>query len=114
MRGKMNDYRPAYWSFISNQLNQKFQSGNYAMKDYNPQPIYHMANNPPKSTRITTSSSKPNSYTLPTKRNKNSEAKRKKRVASYKSYTIEGKLKSSIRDSFRWIKNKYSSILHRH
>lgn len=107
----MNDYRSAYWSFTSNQLNQKFQSGNYAMKDYNPQPIYHMENNPQRSTK---SSSKPKSYTFPTKRNKNSEAKRRKRVASYKSYTIEGKLKDSIRDSFRWIKNKYSSILHRH
>ncbi|XP_002980551.2 uncharacterized protein LOC9656307 [Selaginella moellendorffii] len=35
------------------------------------------------------------------------EMKRKKRVASYKVFTVEGKVKSSVRNSFRWIKNKY-------
>lgn len=66
---------------------------------------------PPK---IEISSSKPNtnSYTLPRKQYKKLEEKRKKRVASYKSYTIEGKIKNSIRESLRWIKNKYSSIVH--
>ncbi|CAM6103015.1 unnamed protein product [Calypogeia fissa] len=38
------------------------------------------------------------------------EVQRKKRVASYKVYTVEGKLKASVRRSLRWIKNKYIDI----
>ncbi|GAA0170464.1 hypothetical protein Leryth_009428 [Lithospermum erythrorhizon] len=37
------------------------------------------------------------------------EAKRRKRVASYNKYAMEGKLKSSLRNSFKWIKNKLSA-----
>ncbi|KAK1362772.1 Type 1 diacylglycerol acyltransferase [Heracleum sosnowskyi] len=33
------------------------------------------------------------------------ELKRKKRVAGYKVYTVEGKMKGSLRKSFRWIKD---------
>lgn len=40
------------------------------------------------------------------------EMKRKKRIAKYKVYTIEGKVKASIRTGFRWIKNKCSEIIH--
>ncbi|GAA0170676.1 hypothetical protein LIER_41000 [Lithospermum erythrorhizon] len=36
------------------------------------------------------------------------EAKRRKRVASYNKYAMEDKLKSSLRNSFKWIKNKLS------
>ncbi|KAK6147690.1 hypothetical protein DH2020_018602 [Rehmannia glutinosa] len=32
------------------------------------------------------------------------ELQRKKRVASYKVYTVEGKMKGSIKKSFRWLK----------
>ncbi|RAL45617.1 hypothetical protein DM860_009481 [Cuscuta australis] len=32
------------------------------------------------------------------------EMQRKKRVTSYKAYTVEGKLKGSLKKSFRWIK----------
>ncbi|KAK9070210.1 hypothetical protein SSX86_010610 [Deinandra increscens subsp. villosa] len=39
----------------------------------------------------------------------NPEVKRRKRVASYNMYTMEGKLKSSIRNSFKWIKNKFTN-----
>ncbi|XP_047320243.1 uncharacterized protein LOC124924221 [Impatiens glandulifera] len=39
-----------------------------------------------------------------------SELKRKKRIASYNMFTTEGKLKSSLRDSFKWIKNKFSDV----
>eukprot|EP00249_Psilotum_nudum_P013333 c24276_g1_i2 orf=473-781(-) len=35
------------------------------------------------------------------------EVKRKRRVASYKVYTVEGKVKMSIRKSIRWVKTKY-------
>lgn len=37
----------------------------------------------------------------------NPEVKRMKRVAGYNMYTMEGKLKSSLRNSFKWIKNKF-------
>lgn len=33
------------------------------------------------------------------------EMKRKKRVAGYKVYAVEGKVKGSLRKSFRWIKD---------
>ncbi|KAJ4715491.1 DUF3511 domain protein [Melia azedarach] len=38
----------------------------------------------------------------------NPEIKRKQRVAAYNMYTMEGKLKTSLRNSFKWIKNKFS------
>lgn len=39
------------------------------------------------------------------------EVKRRKRVASYKVYTVEGKMKASFFKSFRWIKDKYTEIV---
>ncbi|CAO2840233.1 unnamed protein product [Amaranthus hypochondriacus] len=39
------------------------------------------------------------------------ELQRKKRVASYKVYDVQGKLKSSFRNSFRWIKNTCSHLV---
>ncbi|XP_047063101.1 uncharacterized protein LOC124670672 [Lolium rigidum] len=41
------------------------------------------------------------------------EMKRRGRVASYKAYTVEGKVKASIRRGLRWIKAKCSNIVHR-
>ncbi|KAJ0096932.1 hypothetical protein Patl1_27654 [Pistacia atlantica] len=38
----------------------------------------------------------------------NPEMKRRKRVAAYNMYAMEGKFKSSMRNSFKWIKNKFS------
>ncbi|GMN36938.1 hypothetical protein TIFTF001_006417 [Ficus carica] len=40
------------------------------------------------------------------------ELQRKKRVAGYKAYTVEGKMKGSFRKSFRWIKNTYSQVVY--
>lgn len=40
------------------------------------------------------------------------EFQRKKRVASYKMYSVEGKVKGSFRKSFRWLKDKYSQVLY--
>ena len=40
------------------------------------------------------------------------ESKRKKRIAKYKVYAVEGKVKATIRKSIRWIKNKCSQIVH--
>lgn len=33
------------------------------------------------------------------------ETKRKKRIATYKAYAMEGKVKSTVKKGFRWIKN---------
>ncbi|TYI39149.1 hypothetical protein ES332_A02G077100v1 [Gossypium tomentosum] len=38
------------------------------------------------------------------------ELKRKKRIASYNGFTMEGKLKSSVRNSFKWIKSKFTDV----
>ncbi|GJV85412.1 DUF3511 domain protein [Tanacetum coccineum] len=40
------------------------------------------------------------------------EFQRKKRVASYKVYSVEGKVKGSFRKSFRWLKDKYSNVVY--
>ncbi|XP_047944011.1 uncharacterized protein LOC125190688 [Salvia hispanica] len=40
------------------------------------------------------------------------EVQRKKRVASYKAYTVEGKVKGSFRRSFRWIKDRCTLLIH--
>ncbi|KAK2645319.1 hypothetical protein Ddye_020514 [Dipteronia dyeriana] len=40
------------------------------------------------------------------------ELQRKKRVASYKVYTVEGKVKGTFRKSFRWIKDRCSRVVY--
>ncbi|KAK7291827.1 hypothetical protein RIF29_07281 [Crotalaria pallida] len=40
------------------------------------------------------------------------ELQRKKRVASYKVYSVEGKLKGSLRKSFKWIKDRCNRVVH--
>ncbi|XP_047342734.1 uncharacterized protein LOC124946206 [Impatiens glandulifera] len=40
------------------------------------------------------------------------ELQRKKRVASYKAYALEGKMKNSLRKSFKWIKNTCIHLVH--
>lgn len=39
------------------------------------------------------------------------EMQRKRRVASYKVYTVEGKVKGSFRKSFRWLKERCSRVV---
>ncbi|XP_027337324.1 uncharacterized protein LOC113851032 [Abrus precatorius] len=39
------------------------------------------------------------------------ELQRKKRVAGYKVYAVEGKMKGSLRKSLRWIKNTYTQAV---
>nr|PNR63376.1 hypothetical protein PHYPA_001802 [Physcomitrium patens] len=38
------------------------------------------------------------------------ETRRKKRVARYKVFTVERKVKESVRSGCRWIKNKYIEV----
>lgn len=40
------------------------------------------------------------------------ELQRKKRVASYKVYAVEGKVKGSIKKSFRWLKEKCTRVVY--
>ncbi|KAJ9688096.1 hypothetical protein PVL29_014042 [Vitis rotundifolia] len=40
------------------------------------------------------------------------ELQRKKRVASYKVYAVEGKMKGSLKKSFRWLKDRYTRVIH--
>ncbi|XP_057978498.1 uncharacterized protein LOC131164950 [Malania oleifera] len=40
------------------------------------------------------------------------ELQRKKRVASYKVYAVEGKMKGSLRKSFRWVKDTYTQMVY--
>lgn len=40
------------------------------------------------------------------------ELQRKKRVASYKAFTVEGKVKGSFKKSFRWLKERYTLMVY--
>ncbi|KAK1665200.1 hypothetical protein QYE76_053359 [Lolium multiflorum] len=40
------------------------------------------------------------------------DMERKRRVASYKAYAVEGKVKGSFRKSFRWVKDRYLHIVY--
>ncbi|XVF72703.1 hypothetical protein PTKIN_Ptkin12aG0141600 [Pterospermum kingtungense] len=60
---------------------------------------------PTRTSRQSQGTSKPWGFTDP-------ETKRKKRIAKYKVYTVEGKVKASLRKGLRWIKNKCSQIVH--
>ncbi|GMQ03730.1 hypothetical protein ACSBR1_037786 [Camellia fascicularis] len=43
---------------------------------------------------------------------KDPEFQRKKRVASYKAYAVEGKVKGSLRKSFKWLKDRYTRVVY--
>ncbi|CAN8280312.1 unnamed protein product [Cochlearia groenlandica] len=40
------------------------------------------------------------------------ETRRKKRIATYKAYAMEGKVKSTVKKGVRWIKTRCSQIIH--
>ncbi|KAH7856864.1 hypothetical protein Vadar_006364 [Vaccinium darrowii] len=40
------------------------------------------------------------------------EFQRKKRVASYKVYSVEGKVKGSLKKSFKWVKDRYTQVVY--
>ncbi|RLN21807.1 uncharacterized protein C2845_PM07G13110 [Panicum miliaceum] len=40
------------------------------------------------------------------------DMERKRRVAAYKAYAVEGKVKGSFRKSFKWIKDRYLHLVH--
>ncbi|KAK4758707.1 hypothetical protein SAY87_020008 [Trapa incisa] len=51
-----------------------------------------------------TAAEKPRGFTDP-------EMKRKKRIARYKAYGVEGRVKASLRRGMRWIKDKFSQVV---
>lgn len=74
--------------------------------------IYRVSNPSRKSRELTTTSST-SSFALSTRQQRgDSDVKRKQRISSYKAYAVEGKIKASVRKSFRWMKNKYTSFVH--
>ncbi|OEL16270.1 hypothetical protein BAE44_0022711 [Dichanthelium oligosanthes] len=42
------------------------------------------------------------------------EAKRRRRVAGYKAYAVEARVKASLRKGFRWIKNRCTGLVRRY
>ncbi|KAK8970992.1 hypothetical protein KSP40_PGU006943 [Platanthera guangdongensis] len=40
------------------------------------------------------------------------ELQRKKRVAGYKVYSAEGKVKGTFRKSFQWMKDRYTQVMY--
>ncbi|KAH7388282.1 hypothetical protein KP509_16G067600 [Ceratopteris richardii] len=70
---------------------------------YTPPRPTHVNNNVAKKKSVTKSKSFSWSLDDP-------ELKRRRRVASYKAYTVEGRIKFSLRSGVRWIKNKYLDI----
>lgn len=44
--------------------------------------------------------------------NADPELQRKKRVVGYKAYAVEGKVKGSVKKSFRWIKDTCIQVVH--
>ncbi|KAM3279725.1 hypothetical protein ACQJBY_046847 [Aegilops geniculata] len=40
------------------------------------------------------------------------EAKRRRRVAAYKAYAVEARVKASLRRGLRWIKDRCTGIVH--
>ncbi|KAK8505263.1 hypothetical protein V6N13_045707 [Hibiscus sabdariffa] len=61
-----------------------------------------------KKVKSTSGSSSSKSWSLAS----DPEFQRKKRVASYKMYSVEGKVKGSLRRSFRWLKDKYTQVVY--
>ncbi|RZC48632.1 hypothetical protein C5167_017054 [Papaver somniferum] len=68
-------------------------------RGYSPRSYKH------KESRVSSSSKSTSSWSF-----NDPEMKRRRRVAQYKYYAVEGKLKSSFRKGFRWVKRKCSNI----
>ncbi|KAL3829343.1 hypothetical protein ACJIZ3_018145 [Penstemon smallii] len=105
--GTTNEYQPAgLWSYTADQRFEPVKpTTTTTVNTYNPSSVQRVPN-------VQRKTSPSPSQTLSTWRCGNSEVKRKQRVMSYKAYAVEGKMKGSIRNSFRWVKNKYSSIVY--
>ncbi|KAL2469102.1 hypothetical protein Fot_50678 [Forsythia ovata] len=84
-------------------------------KTYGAIDLYVQKSNPPRSSIPPTTSKDVNlrpTVPKPQPWYSDRELKRRKRIATYKYYSVEGKVKSSFRKSIRWIKNTCSKIAH--
>ncbi|KAK9288954.1 hypothetical protein L1049_017425 [Liquidambar formosana] len=104
MRETTDDYR-SYQSYAD-------------AKPYSSNQVCHYPD-PSRSGKITSSVPTSNNYSHTSSSSSSSsswsfndpEMKRRKRVASYKAYAVEGRVKATIRKGFRWVKNKYSELM---
>ncbi|XP_052209013.1 uncharacterized protein LOC127812615 [Diospyros lotus] len=92
-------YRPS-----SNPYGLRSYSASYAASSYAPE---HMGG--AKDLKLKKSKTKSGSFSWGIS---DPEFQRKKRVASYKVYSVEGKVKGSLRKSFRWLKNRYTQVVY--
>ncbi|KAK1317949.1 hypothetical protein QJS10_CPA05g00285 [Acorus calamus] len=83
-----------------------YGGGGYPTGRFSDPPLPLPPIRPPKSKAAATTSSI-RSWSL-----SDPEIKRRRRVAGYKSYSVEGKVKASLRKSFRWIKIRCSELVH--
>ncbi|XVE70890.1 hypothetical protein DITRI_Ditri10aG0106500 [Diplodiscus trichospermus] len=81
-------------SYAQSQMNSNYNMGN--ARDFKL-----------KKGKSTSASSSSKSWSLA-----DPEFQRKKRVASYKMYSVEGKVKGSLRRSFAWLKDKYTQVVY--
>lgn len=82
-------------------------SASYAQAQMGNYPYNYNNRDLKKGKTATVSRSKSSSWAL-----SDPELQRKKRVATYKMYAVEGKMKGSFRKSFRWLKVKYSQFFY--
>ncbi|XP_021720505.1 probable myosin light chain kinase DDB_G0279831 [Chenopodium quinoa] len=101
----MQDLRSYSTSYASNYMQVHPQPSNKDSKGNHNNNDHKKNNKGFGSTSYSNSSTKGWSLTDP-------ELQRKKRVASYKVYAVEGKMKGSFRKSFRWIKHTCSQVVH--
>ncbi|XP_042518543.1 uncharacterized protein LOC122092284 [Macadamia integrifolia] len=112
----MAHFRPSYRTYGGDRkleiVNGKVFSANqiYVPRSRSPDP-------PPYPSRVSktkksSSSSSSSSSSIKSWSLNDPEMKRRKRVAKYKVYAVEGKVKESFRRGIRWFKNKCSQIVH--
>ncbi|KAK4425927.1 hypothetical protein Salat_1786700 [Sesamum alatum] len=119
MRAVEESRPPTYWSYTPDKQRLEPVKTTTAATTNKP----HLNNNnKPKAnlvvsvrdaSRATMINSSSSSYKVPNGHyGKEAEVKRKQRIMSYKAYAVEGKVKASVRGTFRWMKNKCSTIVH--
>lgn len=84
-----------YWSYNTR----------YAYSGYGSKGVKEKEAAPPSSS--SDSSSRKGRWAL-----SDSDFQRRKRVASYKAYGMEGRMKVSFRRSFRWLKDRYNRMFY--
>ncbi|EEF43049.1 uncharacterized protein LOC8258775 [Ricinus communis] len=105
--------RDAHWRYCSE--GYKYETVNRPSGDVNGRRSIHRYS---KSTGSTWNYNKTNNQKNHTTRasswsfTSDPELKRQRRVVKYKAYAVEGNMKTSLRNSFRWIKNKYCALVH--